>query len=494
MIRSIQGHFTANNRTLIFQNGWKVTFIHFFGGRINFTNGIHSSAMRYWVTFFFLTTVLFVSAQGHRIEIQVEGLELDTAIVGYHFGSQKYAHDTVVFNKEGKFLLTGADELPSGIYFIFKKGFYIEFIVADQQFGIQTETSKGYSDMKIQNSKENELFRHFQLRMGGFQKRSGSISERLKTASSQDSVALLQHQRDLALQVKTFQDSLIRENENAYVAKVVTMLRNMSGRPVTSEEELKALRGNYLEFVENPKDLMRTPTLIAYVSSYFSNIVAPLPDSINQEIDRWLDLCRQDQPTFDYWLQKFLKDYQEPEIMGFDAVWIHLIERYCLTGEAHWLDDKVKKQLATEVRFIKPNLIGNAAPSFHALDTAQLPFDWRNLKANYLILFFYDPDCGHCKKRVPELNKYYPEIKKLGGEIVGVCVTSDVDKWKQFIRDQKLEWVHLADPRGQSDFRVNYNTRTTPQIYLLSPERTIIAKGIYEAQLIDFLKWYIEHH
>ena len=175
--------------------------------------------------------------------------------------------------------------------------------------------------------------------------------------------------------------------------------------------------------------------------------------------------------------------------MGMDAVWIHLSEKYYLSGKADWVTDESIEQIKDEVRYIKPNLIGSYAPALNSVDTTLSPFVLPQLDKDYLVLFFYDPDCGHCKKKTPVLKEIYPTIQDLGGEVVAICTTTDIDKWKKYVRDNQMEWVNLGDPFGRSKFRVEYNVRSTPQVYVLDREKTIVGKKLDVGdQLIDFME------
>jgi peroxiredoxin len=130
------------------------------------------------------------------------------------------------------------------------------------------------------------------------------------------------------------------------------------------------------------------------------------------------------------------------------------------------------------------------APRMNLLDTAMQPFSLNQLNEKYLIYFFYDPDCGHCKKKTPILKEAYPDLKKAGAEVIAICTITDTDKWKNFIKEQKLDWLNLGDPLYQNNFRMEYNVRTTPQLYVLNQERRIIAKKIDVEQVLDFIQNY----
>ncbi|MEQ9306918.1 MAG: thioredoxin-like domain-containing protein, partial [Marinoscillum sp.] len=99
----------------------------------------------------------------------------------------------------------------------------------------------------------------------------------------------------------------------------------------------------------------------------------------------------------------------------------------------------------------------------------------------------YDPDCGHCKKTAKQLVEKDNDLYDLDIQIVAVCTTTDVEGWKKFVQKHEM-WSHVIDPTGKSYFRVYYNVRSTPQVYLLDEEKNIIAKKLEVDQIIDLVK------
>lgn len=102
-------------------------------------------------------------------------------------------------------------------------------------------------------------------------------------------------------------------------------------------------------------------------------------------------------------------------------------------------------------------------------------------------MLFWDPDCGHCQKVVPEVKKLYDIVKGKGVEIYAMCTETEMDKWKKFIREKKLDWINVADPKYQNNFRYEFDITSTPQIFLLDSNKVIIAKKIDVGVLADML-------
>jgi peroxiredoxin len=181
--------------------------------------------------------------------------------------------------------------------------------------------------------------------------------------------------------------------------------------------------------------------------------------------------------------------YETSEIMGMDKVFVDLAEKYYLTGKADWADTSVVNKIRNKVNDIKPNLIGNKAPQLILYDSLKRPINALSLKSRFTILFFFDPDCGHCKTTAPKLKSIYKDLKNRGVEVVGVSTDVNLDAMKDFLKDLSLPWKTFADLAGQ---RRSYNITVTPVIYILDENKRIIAKRLDVDQIMGFIDHQIE--
>jgi thiol-disulfide isomerase/thioredoxin len=139
-------------------------------------------------------------------------------------------------------------------------------------------------------------------------------------------------------------------------------------------------------------------------------------------------------------------------------------------------------------------LIGQKAPNMIMLDTNNQLVSMYNINADYLILLFWDPDCGHCEQEIPKLKEFYDTNKeKYNLEIFSVCSDTSIAKWKQGIIKRKMNWINVDGPRTLTgDYHEQYDISTTPVIYILNRKKEIIAKHLQTDQIPQFLKNY--HH
>ena len=68
-----------------------------------------------------------------------------------------------------------------------------------------------------------------------------------------------------------------------------------------------------------------------------------------------------------------------------------------------------------------------------------------------------------------------------------MCVEIEIDKWKNYIKENELDWINVADPNLRNNFRHDFDISTTPQIFILDKEKKIIAKRLDVEQIEDFI-------
>jgi peroxiredoxin len=176
--------------------------------------------------------------------------------------------------------------------------------------------------------------------------------------------------------------------------------------------------------------------------------------------------------------------------MGFDEIFVHMVDRYYATGEAFWADSSSVKTLTKRANALRPILIGEKAPELILLDTIGSFTSLHRTDAKYLILLFYESDCGHCKKEINELKEWqtntFQDVK-----VFAVCTDTSLVQWKKFIHDNKLDWINVNGTRSFTrDYHDLYDISMTPSLFLLDEKKTIIAKKLKTDQLIPFFENY----
>ncbi len=214
------------------------------------------------------------------------------------------------------------------------------------------------------------------------------------------------------------------------------------------------------------------------------------PDSINLSTDYVVSKARANQEVFKYVVYWLTYNYESSLIMGMDAVFVHMVEKYYVTKQAFWVDSTQLYKITNRAFTLKPLLLGKKAPDLNMMDSTGTYKELYGVKAKYTILIFWDHDCGHCKKEVPKLAELYKKVKAKGVEVYAVETEDKPAEWKKFIRENNLNWinVHEPDQYHRAVAKKIYDINSTPQTYLLDENKIIKAKRIDVEQLGNFIE------
>ena len=441
--------------------------------------------MRVLFLFIFFTSTYGFAQDSFEYSITVEGLTDKEAYLGYHFGNQKYLLDTAQNNNQ-EFRFSVSKMPPTGIYFFYAPNAFFEFIINRTVFKLKTSAPNLIHNMQVENSPENLAFNNLQKFTLKQQRVANQLSDSLKKSTDESIKKQLSDEiADIANQVKSYRERLIVENPGTFVSKFISGLLNTT--PETNEsmskEERTALYYSYKNsFFQNfnlaDSGLLRTPLYHVKVMEYLDKITPMQPDSVIKSVDYILETSASNPETYRYNLVILSNKYEASNTMGMDKVFVHIVEKYYLTGRAPWADEEILGKLQNRINGIKPNLIGSPAPDMILVDTEMQPIFFREIDARFLVLYFYDPDCGHCKKKTPVLQSQYNGLRDKDVEVMAVNVTRDVEKWKKYITDNNLTFINAADPAVQSNFRYEYDIRSTPTVFILDQNKEIVAKKI----------------
>jgi hypothetical protein len=82
-----------------------------------------------------------------------------------------------------------------------------------------------------------------------------------------------------------------------------------------------------------------------------------------------------------------------------DAVFLKIADEVYLSGQATWADSTVMATISKEAFLTRNNLIGNTAPELVMENIDGEIESLHQIQAKYTVLIFWEPNCGHCKKK-----------------------------------------------------------------------------------------------
>ena len=70
-------------------------------------------------------------------------------------------------------------------------------------------------------------------------------------------------------------------------------------------------------------------------------------------------------------------------------------------GKAGWLNEQVVQNIIDEANKRRGTIIGKQAPNLIMQDTNLKPVSLYDINKDFTVMFFWDPQCGHCKEETP---------------------------------------------------------------------------------------------
>ncbi|MDP4207288.1 MAG: DUF5106 domain-containing protein [Bacteroidota bacterium] len=462
-------------------------------------------------------------AQGYDIKIKIPALKDSTVLLGHHFASLLYPDDTVKLDKKGMGSFKRTKKLPGGMYFVFlptKK--YFDILIGDNQsFTITADTTDFLKTTKFTGSPNNQLFYEYQNLLTDNRAKADKLIERKKkSTSAQQKDSITKAIDKINQEVMGNTRKWLSDNPSLFFTTFLKSLqdvdipdfpRDAKGNILDSAFQWRYFKTHYFDnFNYADNRLLRTPVYEQKIKYFIEKVIPQTPDSINKELDIILDKVKGNEEVFRYLLVTFFKQYANSQVMGQDAVFVHLSEKYYIPS-ATWASKDDLEKLKKEVAKKKPNLIGQTAPNLSLVevspdhfmiaktDTALKsnpyvgnPLNLKDIQAKFLVVAFWEADCGHCKKAIPALHEVYQRIKNKGAKVLAIHMISSVEgkrKWIDFVNENNMyDWINAWSPYNH-DYKDSYDVYSTPVIYVLDENKTIVAKRIGAEQVeevIDF--------
>jgi thiol-disulfide isomerase/thioredoxin len=444
---------------------------------------------------------------GYEIDINIKGLRDSTVYLAYHLGDKQYIKDTIKLDESGHGIVSGREILPQGIYMIVLPGRkYFELLMcAEQHFSLSCSFIDYFNTLKFTGSEENSAFVDYQRKWIVMQQHAAAISKRVQNnKQNSDSLKILGSIQKLYEEnMKSYLKNVIKENEGNLLGILVKGLLpvDIPDFPIPigfanpdSVRWVRSYNYNKNHFFDNidltDERLLRTPILYSRLDAFFTNVLIQSPDTINKEIDKLIKKCSANYKIFQFVSVYLFNHFRESEIMGHDAVMVKLADDIYLSGKADWVTKEFKDDLRKQIDLIRPNLIGKKAENMVMDSYKGIFVSLYDVEKDFTILYFWEPDCGHCKEATPKLKVYYDKPKDYSIEVFAVCTTSEKTKWTKYIEDNKLTWINGWDPKRNSHFDYYYNVQSTPTVYILDKNKKIIAKKLAVEEIGPFIDNY----
>lgn len=468
------------------------------------------------------------NADKRVIETQIQGMAKgDTVFLANYYGSKLYYNDTAIVDGKSTATFKKAKGYPAGVYAVVVPGpKYFELVVNEPIIKVSTRKDDLLPSLQIKQSRENELFIGY-IRFLNDRKTDGdALRAQLDAAKDADARAAVKlRMEELDKRVKQYQRDLVANNPGTLAGALVKMSMAVElpepRRPDGSLDSAAAYyqyRDHFWDNFDLTDDrIVRVPVFGNKLEEYLTKVIPQVPDTINRLADALVARTGRSKETFKYVVHNITHKFETSDIMGMDAVFVHMaLTYYCPKNQpsrVDWMSAGKLDTLCTRARKMAPLTLGRKAPYLCLTDsTEQRWVNYYDLPQDFVVIIFWDPHCGHCKKELPEIHKVYKEkLKPMGIEVYAVAKATDESlfkDWKKFIREHQLDWVNVGlTPTVFSEARkdarkyipqhttiesLNYadtwDVFSTPKVFVVDGDRRIAGKSLSADQIADLVK------
>lgn len=452
----------------------------------------------------FFTLFLFLNLSGSviaanenkpaDIQLQIKGISNEYVKLLAFLGEQQYIADSAWVDATGKAVFKKDSTYQTGMYFILFPDFHYTQMLLDnqQQFSLSFDRENPVKSMVVTNSLDNELlyknlkfeaevapkFDSFQRILNLYAK--GSI-EYINTEKERDKLVAVRKAH-----IKWFADNY----PNAFFTRFKLLGQNAEIRyPKLPDGTVDEMLQSYYFINDYWNGYDFSDVRMLYTPVYYNKLkkyIDMLPqaaDSLIKYADVVIDLSKANKEMFKFTVNWIALQYKQLKVMGQDAFYVHLIEKYWTYDQAFWAKDYEVDRLRQQARLIKPSLIGNIGQDVTGTDENGKQISIYDIKTPFTIVYLFSYDCENCKKESPKLVKFYNEWKNKGVDIFSICLDGEADKWKEYLTKNGMTFHNIFDPDNKTGFGSRYHVEHTPQIYVLNKNHKIIGSNILSEQI-----------
>lgn len=458
-----------------------------------------------------ISAILANGGPGFNIRVKLENYPSTQLVLGFHFGEKQYVKDTVSLGADGWFTFSADTLLPPGIYLMVLQpdNNYLQVLIPenDQDFSLTTDVKDSINKMKFKGSTDNEAFYDYLRFLNKQRPEADSLRAKLGRAKGNavDSLRLTKELSGLDEVVKKYQRDIVAKYPGSLTARI-TMASVEPEIPEFKGDEAEVQRKRYYyaraHYFDNiditDPALLRSPVLHPKVEQFITKLTPQHPDSVNVALD-WLFSKTKANPEINkYFLVHFLNYYAKSTIVGFDACYVHIALNYYCIGLAPWTKKEDLEKICDNAARLEPILIGKTAPNIVVSDRNNQQHALWDVDADYTVIFFWAPDCSHCKKSAPHMVEFAEKFKNRGVKVFAVCTAvaksmeeKDVPDCWEGIKEKGFSdelFMNMVDPFIRSRYKKLYDVQTTPQIFILDRSHKILMKRIGAEQLIKVME------
>ncbi len=434
------------------------------------------------------------------IRVEIEGVPLEGALLIGQFTEQQFRVDEAIVDGAAVVFKNNEPYKPGHYYAYFSDGTGVQMLIdEDQTFSMKARKVDLANTMVVTGSETNSLLyqalKFESSQAPEFQRLGNQLRQ-----TQQGSEAYEQLQQERRALVNTRQETLNKlfdANPNSLFTSFKRAGQNpqlkeirMPNGMMDEEAQVMAFRDEFWDGVNfNDERLLRTPVIFNKLKRYIQELTPQNANAIKESADKLLSKVLNHPEYYKFFANWITLQYEpgKSTIMDAEAIHVHMIQNYFTKERAFWSDSMTVYGLQDRASQMANSLVGQKGPNISVPGLDGSPKALYDLKKPYVVVFMYNPECEHCIEQTPKLTAAYQQLKN-EVDVYAVALDTEQAKWKSFVQSYGLQpFTNVFDPTNRSIFKTYY-VDNTPELYLLGPDRTIVAKNLKVEQLAEAIQ------
>lgn len=262
--------------------------------------------------------------------------------------------------------------------------------------------------------------------------------------------------------------------------------------------------------------MLQTPELRAkYVAEHYwdhfdfrDTAYIHLPDITEQAAVNYMDLLRLVSPEVAQNSLKALVEKASAEPLMMDYMWKTFFrywhepnsplkneDMFILFCKGVEQTPAVKVAMREKASYLRTmaekNRVGQPAADFVYTLASGKQDKLYGLKAEYTLMFFYDPDCHTCSDIKQAMKQATWLKEKVTGrhiKVLTIYPDEDVNLWRNRLGEMDAAWVNGYDKDQVLTLEQRYDLSSLPSFYLLDKDKKVVLKDVNWSNVVQFFK------
>jgi peroxiredoxin len=435
-------------------------------------------------------------AEAPNIQLTVNGLNGGKAYLVGHFADQRFRVDSTDVGPQGQVVFQRTEPYKAGLYFVWfpDKAILQLLLDKDQTLTMNTNLQDPVNTMEVSGNLDNELlYKNLKFEAVNSAKFDQIKAQMQGVDPNSPQYKELEAQRDAAMaERKAHLNEIFTQHPNTFY----TIFKKAGQNPEAKEFykadgtldtslQVYTYRSEFWDDVDfSDERLIHTPVIHNKLKRYINELTPQHPDSIRSSASYLVDKTLNAPEYYKFFANWITLQYDplETGLMDPEAVFVHMIQNYFTYDRAFWADSTEVYALQLRAKEMEGSLVGNKAPNVTSTGVDGKTYSIADIQAPYIIVYMYNPTCEHCMEQTPKLVQFYREWKNRGVEVFAIAVDTEDAEWRDYVAKTGMNFINVFDPTNRSIY-AKYYVDHTPEIYVINPQREIIAKNLKVNQI-----------